>query len=371
MFNAAGGTVTFRAPNNRSEHCQPAHSTAIRRNGGDGGDGGQAGIRSRRHRWHRRHLAARRARRDRHRWGRREGRRRRQRERAVGWPTPGPPSFTGITVDFRIEPGSPAASPVAGATAVLGAWRVVGERESPGGDGFTGSGGRGGNGGAGGNGLGGGIFNFSSGTLTLAPRLGARSGLTAIAGHEHHHRQPGEPRTGRPGRGWQAAPSVAWGASRGHERVKPSRAARHPRSNGAGNGGGLDLHTRRPGDHRRHEHHRQSRHDPRITTFSGPSRSDRHGGAGGRDARRPSRRSPRSRRSWLTRASCRSSPRARARPCQPVAAGPRRARNQERPPAPATRPGRRTAWDRDGRPEFTMTCSRASQAGRTRRLGRD
>ena len=45
-----------------------------------------------------------------------------------------------------------------------------------GGNGFTGSGLPGGNGGVGSNGLGGGIFNGTTGTLTISPRLGTRKG---------------------------------------------------------------------------------------------------------------------------------------------------------------------------------------------------
>ena len=58
----------------------------------------------------------------------------------------------------------------------------------------------GGDGGEGASGIGGGIFNATSGTLTIKPRLGAKQGVQAGPRHRRHHGQSGSGRIRRAGR---------------------------------------------------------------------------------------------------------------------------------------------------------------------------
>ena len=110
-----------------------------------------------------------------------------------------------------------------------------------GGSGGSGTGGNGGNGGVGGSGLGGGIFNQTTGTLTIQPRLGAKKGskqskaTDTITGNQANRGLGGAVGSGearKPAReehraASQALPSLATAGTAG--------------VSGVGVGGGLDL----------------------------------------------------------------------------------------------------------------------------------
>ena len=142
----------------------------------------------------------------------------------------GTASFTGITVNFT-------GNQAIGGTAILGfggrggagGFGTGGSGGSglSGGDGFSGSGGLGANGGVGGNGLGGAIYNSTTATLTLAPRL--------AQGEAPRSPSPQTPSLAtRRLAAWagQAARAVAPPAARGTPRVegpaRPSRALPGP-----------------------------------------------------------------------------------------------------------------------------------------------
>ena len=151
----------------------------------------------------------------------------------------GTASFTGITVNFTNNQAT-------GGTGGMGGRGGFGQGGSGGdgglgGSGATGKGGDGGTGGAGGSGLGGGIFNQTTGTLTIQPRLGAKKSskqskaTDTITGNQANR--------GLGGAGWLGGGAQAGlgGTPGGFPGTAILGTAGTTGPSGVGIGGGLDL----------------------------------------------------------------------------------------------------------------------------------